>query len=863
MSISDTNNAKKYATIAEIAAAQAKLSADKLNNAPDYAAQAAASAVAAASSAQVAVSAESVVNELSISASESATSAAQSAAEAGSAASSAIESTMRVPVGEQLSELPESSQRAGAVPLFDSNGDVSVKSISDFVILDSEGKIPVSMIPAVALSEVFVVNSQAEMLALSAQEGDIAKRNDLGYSLVLSGEPASTLSNWIQLNDDVLAQLGLQTGATQIGASNETGSATTVQAALDSKQTKVTLAASSGSSLVGDPLDSTVSDALLKRLYIIESVSLLLSKNFSGIPDGLHVATFANRYGVKGRSEWIISSTADTTTYSLSLPGGKYANLICKSDMNYSSFDFGGTDVQNVAAVDEGNRVARAQAIVRSLSFPAGVYQIGSFNLDVDKRAFRFWGAGWDSTTLVSTTSGISMHHLGIDPRDRNRDKLHFYQEVGGFMLDGNIDGNGSSAASRSVCTAHYSEISYKSVGHRLSNVDICSLVSHWKGHTQSRTSGATVTANGVRARYNSIKLDGYIGGASNKVACSIGGVRTTLSSAAAIGDTTINVSSASGFSIYDIVEIQGGTNLEAPYIIGISGNVLTLDKPLVSAHTSGALVAMQVVGTSLTGTIEVGQVQINNCAGTQIHGNYTEESRFFITGLVESLEIHGNSIAESSPVITIDSTIDRNSSIRIVSNKTAFPITINVKDRAVGTVNVNLDLYNFPELDIQQNTRMQQPIIVNGTYYLKSLKVSRFYNNSLSDSSFTSFSFTGLNATQAISSATAIMRFSQDSSLRGYDGHTYKISASIRRASGLSGILERVGQTSLIGSTISDTTAAASRTVNNYAFYSATDGADLYALSDTGRMQIVIKGEPTGGQSITAMISGEVISVI
>ncbi|HDR2785671.1 TPA: hypothetical protein QCJ60_005071, partial [Enterobacter sichuanensis] len=57
MSISDTSKAQRYASVAEVAAAQAKLYADKLENAPDYAQQAANSALAAAASAQVAVSA--------------------------------------------------------------------------------------------------------------------------------------------------------------------------------------------------------------------------------------------------------------------------------------------------------------------------------------------------------------------------------------------------------------------------------------------------------------------------------------------------------------------------------------------------------------------------------------------------------------------------------------------------------------------------------------------------------------------------------------------------------------------------------------------------------------------------------------
>lgn len=589
-----------------------------------------------------------------------------------------------------------------------------------------------------------------------------------------------------------------------------------------------------------------------------------ISGNTIPLINGMVATTFANQFGIKQESKWLISNTQDANTYSVILANGGYANLICRADMNYAEFGFGGTDVQNVAAVDEGNRVARAQSVMRSLSFPSGTYNIGAFTLDVDKRAFVFDGAGWDATMLVSTTSGISMEHVLIDPRNRARDGLHFYQTVKGFTLDGNITNNGANAASRSICSAHYAEIAYKSIGHRLSNVDLCGLCIHWKGHTQGRTNGATLTLNSVRVCYNSIKLDGYIGGANPSTAVNtlIHGPVTTFAVAGAVGDTTITVASAVGLSTGFIMELTGGT-LEAKKITAINGNILTLDSPLAATHAVGSTVRLPVFGTSVTGTMEVGQIQIGNCSGTQIHGAYTEESRFYIFAYADSLEIHGNTIGESAPVITIDSTVDRLSTIRIVSNQTAFPININIKDRALGTVNANLDLYNFPELDIQQNTRAQQSILVNGTYAFKTLKVERFYNTSINDRSFTSFKFTGFSATQAISSATAILRFAQDSGLRGYDGHSYDLTAVIRRATGLSGILKRAGQTSIIGSTISDTSAANARTLNNYSFFSAVDGMDINANSNTGRMEVVLKGEPVGGQSITTMISGEVVSII
>lgn len=281
MSISDTSNARKYASIAEVAAASAKLSAEKLEQAPDYASQAAASAAAAASSAQVAVSAESVVNSLAISASESATQAAASAADAGNAASAAVGQCVRVPDGELIDELPPSGERQNTVVSFIDDGSLFAKPISDFATLDENGKIPVSQIPSIALTEPFVVSSQAEMLALDAQVGDIAKRTDLGYSFCLAASPASSLSNWIQLTDDVLSQLGQSSGAGMIGALDESGSSSTVQLELNKRPTLTKLAQATSAAMIGTSSGGNVqSDLNLKASisYVDTQISGLVTK---------------------------------------------------------------------------------------------------------------------------------------------------------------------------------------------------------------------------------------------------------------------------------------------------------------------------------------------------------------------------------------------------------------------------------------------------------------------------------------------------------------------------------------------------------------------------------------------------------
>ncbi|ELY5855466.1 hypothetical protein SNN70_004039 [Cronobacter malonaticus] len=283
MSISDTSQARKYASIAEVAAAQAKLSADKLESAPDYAQQAKEYSEAAKLSSQTAQQAESATIGYALSASQSASDAASSATEAGAAAEAAVSRCVRVPDGESISILPASASRELKVITFDENADVSLIDKDKFAIVDDSGKIPVSMIPSIALTEPFVVSSEADMLALDAQVGDIAKRTDLGYSFCLASSPASVLGNWVQLTDDVLAQLGQQTGATQIGALNEADSPTTVQGALDEKATKssltsfaTTLASTSGASSVG----------VLPKGNLSQLLNYVTPEQFGAIGDG-------------------------------------------------------------------------------------------------------------------------------------------------------------------------------------------------------------------------------------------------------------------------------------------------------------------------------------------------------------------------------------------------------------------------------------------------------------------------------------------------------------------------------------------------------------------------------------------------
>lgn len=62
--------------------------------------------------------------------------------------------------------------------------------------LDANSLIPTTHIPPLAINETFVVVSQAAMLALTAQRGDMAIRTDNGKTYVLATDSPSTLADW-------------------------------------------------------------------------------------------------------------------------------------------------------------------------------------------------------------------------------------------------------------------------------------------------------------------------------------------------------------------------------------------------------------------------------------------------------------------------------------------------------------------------------------------------------------------------------------------------------------------------------------------------------------------------------------------
>jgi hypothetical protein len=86
--------------------------------------------------------------------------------------------------------------------------------------LDAGSRVPAAQLPAIAITDTFPVASQAAMLALPAQRGDVAVRSDVRKSLILAADDPTALADWQELLTpaDVVTSVDGLTGAVVLPA---------------------------------------------------------------------------------------------------------------------------------------------------------------------------------------------------------------------------------------------------------------------------------------------------------------------------------------------------------------------------------------------------------------------------------------------------------------------------------------------------------------------------------------------------------------------------------------------------------------------------------------------------------------------
>ena len=85
--------------------------------------------------------------------------------------------------------------------------------------LGADSKIPAAQLPAIAISETFVVASEVAQLALTVQQGDVAVRTDLSDSYIALNDTNATMADWqiLLTPTDAVSSVNSQTGVVVLG----------------------------------------------------------------------------------------------------------------------------------------------------------------------------------------------------------------------------------------------------------------------------------------------------------------------------------------------------------------------------------------------------------------------------------------------------------------------------------------------------------------------------------------------------------------------------------------------------------------------------------------------------------------------
>lgn len=113
-------------------------------------------------------------------------------------------------------------------------------SAGNIPVLDSNGKLPSSILPSIALTETYVVANQSDMLALDAQVGDVCVVTSENKTYILATAGASTLSHWQEIvtpsSSGFVTSVNNKTGTVTLTASDVGAVATTASQGLSTTQ---------------------------------------------------------------------------------------------------------------------------------------------------------------------------------------------------------------------------------------------------------------------------------------------------------------------------------------------------------------------------------------------------------------------------------------------------------------------------------------------------------------------------------------------------------------------------------------------------------------------------------------------------
>lgn len=172
------------------------------------------------------------------------------------------------------------------------------------------GLIPAARLPAIAISTVTVVASEAAMLALTAQTGDVAMRTDVSRAYMHNGGTSGTAADWTLWLQSLPTKADIGLGNADNTSDAAKPVSTAQQAALDAKVDDTEKGAANGVAMLG-------ADQRLPAAQIPLSPIIINSATTRTLAATDHGATII-----------FTSASASTVTVPSTLPAGFFCTIV-------------------------------------------------------------------------------------------------------------------------------------------------------------------------------------------------------------------------------------------------------------------------------------------------------------------------------------------------------------------------------------------------------------------------------------------------------------------------------------------------------------------------------------------------------
>jgi Chaperone of endosialidase len=117
------------------------------------------------------------------------------------------------------------------VAVLDANGKlIGAQLPGNVVLVDEEGKIPAERLPSIAINESFPVDSEADMLGLTADIGDVAIVSNVNKTFILAALPPSIRENWKELLSTDVTSVNGRTGNVTVAEAGANSDITSLNA---------------------------------------------------------------------------------------------------------------------------------------------------------------------------------------------------------------------------------------------------------------------------------------------------------------------------------------------------------------------------------------------------------------------------------------------------------------------------------------------------------------------------------------------------------------------------------------------------------------------------------------------------------